>query len=280
MISLPHIFGPPTHLHLVLWNRLDLRDHAKAMQAICSLLESDIAKEIMPLIRPIGRARQTYRTYAMDGTFEKADTVNLDRAPLLDDKHTAHCELWVQVADSANSDAKTELKQLFGSLNSVCFLWEHNNPLWQPLGSGKFDFPYSQSRGGTHDKFLCTLCDDRIAWIMKLIWYRASVEICALMIRNSSYTPIHPINDKAGIKHFMARICSDIDLADYGIVRDTKKIDPTDSGASHLAAFAVNSITSVSNGSIYALESYYGNDQRVTRPYMLADREKFLSLFS
>lgn len=274
MNSLPYIFGPPTHLHLVLWNRLDSRDHAKAMQAICSLLESDYAKEIMPLIRPIGRARQTYRTFAMDGTFEKVDTVNLDRAPLLDDKHTAHCELWIQTRNPSID----KLEASFGNLDSACFLWERIDPVWQPLGSGMHDCSYATSRDAKLDKLLCTFCDDRIAWIMKLIWHRATVEICALMKRHGGYTPIDPLKKKADIRELMNRICKDIVLKDYGIVHDSTTIDPTDFGVSHMSAFAVNTVTQISNHQVYQLEQYF-NNRRVTQPNSMDNRAQFLQLF-
>lgn len=278
MISLPYIFGPPTHLHLILWNRLNPDDHARGMDALKSFMESDWSKQNLPLLRPFGRRKDTYIDYSRNNTFSVTDLVNIDQTRELQTDQglkTAHCELWIQTRNPSID----KLESSFGDLRSVCFLWEHNNPLWQPLGSGKFDFPYSKSRGGIHDKFLCTLCDDRIAWIMKLIWYRASVEICEQMSRAGGFAPIDPLIEKPAIRDIMNRICSDINLRDYGIVQDSTTIDPTDFDVSHMAAFAVNAITQISNGQMYWLEHYPGNDYRMTRPNCMDNRAQFLQLF-
>lgn|GEM_PF-5770412 len=279
MISLPNLFEPLAHLHLVIWNRLDASDHAKAMNSVLSLMECDETNGIMPLLRPLGRPPDNYCRYASEGAFVDVDAKNLCKTPLRPDgKHTAHCEIWIQVADTANAKVREYISDLFSSIPSVCLFWDNHNPVWQPLGNDKFTCEYSRSRSNTQDKFLCSLCDDRIAWVLKLIWFRATAEISDRLREDGGFKPIHPINDKASIKDLMSKICSDINLKDYNLSADLDKVDPTAFGASHLATFAVNSMTEVENGKIYALEEFFESSD-MTRPCNLPDRSSFLKLF-
>ena len=272
------IFEPSTHLHLVLWNRLNADDHQAAMEALNSLMKSALVGGIMPLIRPLGRPHDTYRRYAYDTAFQDADFSNLELTPLLDGHRTAHCEVWVQASNSANGAARAELIQLFTPIGSSCFFWENRNPIWQPLGDDKDTCQYTRSRANSQDALFGMFCDDRIAWTLKLIWFRATEVICEWLNSVGSFQPLVPDNGLHPLATLMKETFGDLDLKQYGILDKSLVIDPSAFGASHLAAFAFNAITAVQPNSMHQVTQYL-KDQQATHPSSFPDRDSFLGIF-
>ncbi len=274
MDLLSDIFTPKTHLHLVIWNRFNDSDHEGAMNILLNLMTSEHSDKILPMIRPLGRPLDTYQSYTNDNVFQGNDIRNIGITSIVSGSRTAHCEIWFQVADESNEAFKETLKQEFQIISSVCFFWESANPIWQPIGNDIYSCDYARSRNRSQDSFLCSFCDNRIAQLLKLIWYRATEELIKFMqSQNNSFCTINPISDKSIVKDILIEICSDIDLKNFGLFEDSTILDPTEFGASHLAVFAMNSITN------RYLEECFGG-RIATRPSQMPNRTSFLSLFN
>lgn len=270
-----------SRLHLVIWNRVKRDHHFPAMDAFLKIMTSVYSDQLLALIRPVGRSLENYRQYQTEAAFKSVDLSQLTTTQLLDNGRTAHCEVWFQVSNAADQMLKDDLATEFAGISSVCHFWDHRNPVWAPFGEDLYSCQYASSRSGCQDKLICSLCDSRVALLMKMIWHSASREIVD-MLKGTGFVATDPQKDIHKIRDLMSCIIADIDLTQAGIQTTSNMIDPTDFAASHMAAFAVNSVTEVrkaNNHYIYQLEQYYHN-RWATHPNVYPTRTAFLSKFT
>lgn len=201
----------------------------------------------------------------------------LRQTPLLDGIRSAHCELWIQVNEGDNKALRDHVERLFANAGSACYFWNHNNPTWAPLGSSMNDCQYAQARHSWGTKVLCDL-QANIPEFLKLIWFRASEEICCYLRRNNGFAPLREANGLRPLRNLMIDTFNDIDLREYGLSLSALIVDPTDYGSAHLAAFAFNALTEVQSNGIHQIEQYL-NNPNATHPEALADRAAFISQF-
>lgn len=277
-VCCPDLFRD-TELHLVLWARFDEPTHTAGLELVRSLLDShEVDGEIMLFLRPFWR---TTPERVLEPLHFQAEFREPDR-PL----DVAWCELWLQ----ASTDKATELGDVIrewchrdGGDNSrrAHLRWQGDGgPLWGPLSRGLQDCQYAVTRTGGAQCFLAGIPADQIAWLLKLIWHRATVAIADLCLKGASPSILDPRTDQAKISNLAASILADIIPGAYGIDAPPRPLDPSEYVASHLAVFALNAVTKVSEtpqGIAYQLEDYYPSLKKlVTHPYRFASRCDYL----
>ncbi|MBW2066114.1 MAG: hypothetical protein JRJ03_14440 [Deltaproteobacteria bacterium] len=279
MAKVGEIFQGKTCLHVIIWDRFCERSHISGLRLMKELVEQfDLA---MPMLRPIGRRPHNYSEDSKT-EFGKPPPNTLSdgipSAPLLNKKHTAHCEMWVQVADAINDDLIDFFKKYINTKDSIfgAFL-DRKNPEWQPLGDSIQNCNYAMARDELGRKIVCDIGEKQLPAFLKLIWYRSSVVISGwLSDQGDKWSGIDPLRQKTDLHDIMAKIFIDINPREYGIRSSFDSIDPSGFGVSHMAAFAINAITKVSH--IYTIEDYFGNGN-VTQPHSYPCKEKFLKQF-
>jgi hypothetical protein len=86
---------------------------------------------------------------------------------------------------------------------------------------------------------------------------------------------LDPCTQQQAIADLLARLLGPIRPADYGIAGAPDTLDPSLLWGSHLAAFAVNAVTTDMPGDVYQLEQYW-HDGCVTWPHKYADLQAYL----
>jgi len=272
------IFQGETCLHVIIWDRFNETINTRGLTLMKDLIRKfDL---VMPMLRPIGRSPKYYSEdskaefkYPPPNRFCQGVPSTL----LLDANHTGHCELWIQVSNIIKKDLLEFLKSFFNEQgdNFAIFL-NHKMPDWAPLGKS-----YAKTRYDLGTKIDYEINYDiskkQLPGFLKLIWYLSSEVIADwFSAQGQNISWIDPLAQKDVLFDLMGRIFADINPKEYGISSTFDSIDPSDFGAAHMAALAINAITKVSN--VYQIEQYFRNSN-ITRPYNYPNRDEFLKVF-
>lgn len=273
------IFEGENSLHLVIWDRFCEASHISGLALMRQLVEQfDL---VMPMLRPLGRG-STYYTHDAKTDFKEPPPNRLCQAipsaPLLDKSHTGHCELWMQVGDSSNSDLIDFLGEHIRAKNTALGVFlDRKNHLWEPLGGSSVDTcAYAKSLRGLGTNFLRDIAERQIPAFLKLIWYRSSAVIAEWFSRHTHHLWIDPLSQRNVIHALMSEIFTDISPEEYGLSSSFESVDPSTFGVAHMAASAINAITRVSH--FYQIEQYFPN-LNATHPHCFPSRESFLEMF-
>jgi len=277
-VKVGKIFQGQTCLHLVIWDRFSETSNTRGLTLMNELVQKfDL---VMPMLRPIGRKSNGYID-SMKNDFREpvpnSISVDIPSAPILPGEYSGHCELWIQVADKIKMDLLEFLISFFNKQdhNFAIFL-NHNSPIWAPLSP-----KYAKTRYDLGTKIDYEINYDigekQLAGFLKLIWYLSSVVISDwFSTQGQNISWIDPFVQKDVLYDLMGKIFADINPSEYGITSTFDSIDPSDFGVAHMAAFAINAITKVSN--VYQIEQYLRNSN-ITHPYNYPNRDEFLKVF-
>ena len=277
MAKVKEIFQDKTCLHLIIWNRFSEKSHTSGLVLVKKLIED--YELVMPMLRPIGRKHNGYGDGLKSDFEEPVPNFISKRIPpasILPGGYSAHCELFIQVADSVNNNLLDTIKPLLKQDNSLAAFLNHRNPIWGPLGESMPGCQYAVARDGLGTKILCDIGEEQMPAFLKLIWYRSSVVIAEWLSKQIRNSWIDPLSKRDAIYTLMSKTLADISPGEYGISSAYDSIDPSAFGVAHMAAFAINAITQVSH--VYQMEQYFGN-RNVTQPHSYPSREKFLKQF-
>jgi len=272
------IFQGQTCLHLVIWDRFSETSNTRGLTLMNELVQKfDL---VMPMLRPIGRSPKYYSEdskaefkYHPPNRFCQSVPSTL----LLDTNHTGHCELWIQVANIIEKDLFEFLISFFNEQdNNFAIFLNHNSPIWAPLSP-----KYAKTRYDLGTKIDYEINYDiskkQLPGFLKLIWYLSSVIITNwFSTQGQNISWIDPLKQKDVLFHLMGKIFADINPREYGISSTFDSIDPSDFGVAHMAAFAINVLTRVSQ--VYTIEDYFRNPN-TTRPYCYPNKDEFLKVF-
>jgi hypothetical protein len=272
-----------THLHLIIWNRFDDSIHQKGLILVQEFLsDPEFCGVVLPMLRPIGRPQGIYEEWNSEFTESRGDEKK-DGFFWLND-HSSHCELWLQVSKDCEVKVWDKIEH-WRQENNHGRTWRSRkwqlgkNPIWEPLGGTKLEeCGYAGTKNGGGTRILCSINPEQVAWFLKLIWYRASVVISNKLIKNGKVKLLNPREEIDFIADLLEEIFSDIQLNDYGLEGPDDPIDPTLFNVSHMAAFAVNSVTTITKISsycVYQIEDYY-QDCHLTHPYCFRNRNDYL----
>ena len=277
MAKVGKIFQGKTRLHLLIWNRFSEKSHTSGLVLVKKLIED--YDQVMPMLRPIGRKHNGYRD-GLKSDFEEPVpnfiSKSIPPAPILPGDYSAHCELYIQVADSVNNNLLDTIKPILKEDNGFAAFLNHRNPTLGPLGESMRECQYAVARDGLGTKILCDIGEKQVPAFLKLIWYRSSVVIDEWVSKQTTNPWIDPLSQKDILCDLMAKIFADINPKEYGISSSFESIDPSAFGVAHMAAFAINTITRVSH--VYQIEQYFENPC-VTQPQSYPSREEFLKVF-
>jgi hypothetical protein len=279
------LFSHP-HLHLLVWNRFGIQAHDAGMRLLSVLLrDTALEGQFLMLIHPLGRALREYDSYSKDA----ADRVGTGLPqPFPGDPHLQCCEVWFQVSDQAEAAVWGHLRNWSEDPgNSPASAWRSlPAPLWQPLGHGPLDCAYARPRDVLGASWLSRLSAEHIAWLLKVMWHRASVVIVSDCAAQQSVKRITPWCDQDGIAAMLARMLSGFELSEFGIPGPAGQVDPSAFGASHLAAFTLNAVTrevplpapvpTSPAVCIWQVEQFW-HDPRITHPSAYGSLSEYLA---
>ena len=280
---LPHIFSDG-ELHLILWRRLNEACHDDGLGLAKRLLaEQDLVGDVMLLLRPYPRASYHH--------FQTSFAIPDQPFPGSDDD--PWCELWVQTSRAAADDVGKRLRAFRTDGMRRCFLqWMGDGgALWGPLSRGIQDCQYAATRPGGAQRWLAELPMNQVAWLLKLIWHRATEEILTHCVTVGGLRLLDPRTDQTDIADVADRALSTFLPAGYGVDTPDEPVEPSAYGVSHLAVGAINAVTinHTSGGrGVYRLEKHYDEYYRrqypqspdggrlATLPHLFDSREQYL----
>ena len=261
----PTVFDK-TQLHLALWDRLDLTTHAAGL-ALCKQILGDEAVSRATLLLVYPHRAQTPSYYA--SRFAEPD----------DDFSGPWCEVWFQTGQAADTVVRKHLTDWRASDPRRRRFRRYigpGGPLWPPLSSGLVDCQYANARTGGAQRFLCDVPRDQVAWLLKVIWHRATPAVVETCLPSRSLRLLNPLVEahRGEIQRLAQQALSDFTLAEYAIDGPQGVVDPTAYFVSHLTCWAINAATAATP--VYLLEHYYSIGRAITRPSGFPDRDGYL----
>ncbi len=256
------------HLHLLVWGRLNAQAHSAGLQLLGGLLEAPgIGDRVLLLLRPVGRGQDAIRQFGQSFA-EQSDGEPPDPS--------GWSELWVQVSCDDEARAWSILKDWAECAgHGPAKAWRsHTNPLWQPLSDGITNCGYAAARSPHADLWLSQLEDDHVAWLLKVVWHRASVVIAEEFSERSDLR-VAPWCEQERIAGLLGRILSPFDPVQYSIPTPSGLFDPSAFSASHLAAFALNAVTQDRSVTVWQLEQFWHSGD-LTHPARFENLQKYL----
>lgn len=273
-------------LHLLVWDRLEEHTHREGLRFMSSLIAQEQGGPVvMALLRPAGRnKRECYKRYDFAEETKDPDSNVWDwqvRCP-------TGCELWLNVALGDEAELWRRLTN-WVSQNPASKAWRcAREPVWQPLGRDEevaVCNGYGAARGNAQQIWETSSASER-AWLLKLIWYRASEEISKRQERWRAGRWLNPFEERTELVMVLCGILKRFKPCHYGLKDYRKGVDPFDFGVSHMSCFAVNTVTRCchvkeSEGEprpCYMLEDYfrYSGGASCTRPSRFVSRKDYL----
>jgi len=243
-----------TKLHLVIWDRFHEKIHDKNMKFFKSLSAEPWARDILFMLRPLGRPPETYFNFWYKKTFRNVENIGvLKRTQVLPGGRTGHCEMWIQVPESLNS---TLVDNIYFRAPAVFFM-EHKSPVWQPLSDSLYDCQYLLRREGVRPHYHRD--DEAQARLLKIIWSKASK-----LVLSHWDTPLHPKKDWRKFRKILT------EMLDY-----SPTFDPSDYAISHLSVFAINALLKPWDGNKAFLEDHY-ESSLITRPHLFKSFQHYI----
>ena len=280
---------PNSHLHLLVWPRLDPVAHESGLRFVLDLTnDADLEGNVMPLLRPNGRQPADYA--AFDACASDCEGFLPWGPP---DERLPCCEMWFQVTSQAEEALWREIQEWRQGHSSSYIKWSKAwrskcKPDWQPLSVSRescddncetspfFKVP-KEPRFLYAKQVLAAVGDAKAHWLLKTIWYRAT-ETMSKHAAGGAGIGLDPLERKQGetILQHLEEILSSFDLADYRIPRSGNIIDPSAFAVSHMPAYAINALLPVNGGCPPLLERYL-QDGSVTHPYFCPSLNEYLA---
>lgn len=271
-----------SHLHLLVWDRLDPAAHSAGLRFTVELLTAPgLTDKVMPLLRPLGRNESDYNAF---GLVFAEHTGSLLGSPK--DWRSRCCELWVQVGEAAEARAWQAIQDWLRTRPRAKGWRSHCQALWQPFSAAHDECKYAETgqaprhrRYGEAEQFLRSLPQDERAYFLKVLWYRASEAFARESANGDLVCDIDPREEVglARLRRFASAALDEFAPADYGIAHASGRVDPCAFSAAHLPAYAVNALTRVHRGR-YWIEDHLGGDA-ATHPCCFSSRSDYLRLF-
>lgn len=246
-----------------------------------------LGQNVMPLLRPCGRIPTELDPGGhMDTIFGKRYGTVPCAVPIVNGR-LGLCELWLQVSDDVASEVWSKVTRWVDDNGHGC-AWSDGRTveqrLWQPFGSNSSD-QYVQGALRSIRKaqnVIRLLTDDEKAWLLKVVWYRGSVEVGRFHERKSGRCLQSP-NEAADL---MKDVLGNIQLQHFGFSSCRETLDPTEIWTSHMSAYAVNALMPLSTSPqpCCDLLEKCCNGSGATRPFdvieqgYVNDRQEYLTM--
>lgn len=266
--NIPQIF-PNTSLHVLRWNLYDLKAHSSGMAFASSLISNaDTTSEVLPMIRPLGRGKpETQGTKLVFPSGVEScgsvgdEGIDYDWIDLGEEGfRSSHCELWIQTSRGASEKIWNLITTWIGTNNFGFAEKEMSHPICQPFGTSALEQTQYAKTLVEHltqqpaTTLLHLISPTQVPPVLKTIWYRSTVSMVANHFVNGIFSLVSA-KDENAIKKILSESLSPFDLADYAILKSSTTLDPIPYIGSHMAAFAVNAVTSERHD--YELRKHY-----------------------
>jgi len=274
---------PNSHLHLLVWERFDVRAHTAGMDFVAHCIQQPpFAGKVMPLLRPTGRKETDYAAFdlAFLGGCSGNGLPGLSLAAA--GQRLPCCELWLQVSSGLEANLWQEMLRWAGArfASRKWKAWRsHGQALWQPLSKCFSCCDYAETAKATcHCRAaealsrLCQLSPDETSWFLKLVWYRAAEVVADGIAAGKRVIGLDPTQaaDRADFMDVLTAMVDDLTPSRYGIHPLASAVDPTAFVVSHMTAFAAAALLDV---------QARGHQQylAMTHPYQFASRSDYLN---